>query len=97
MPALCGLFAGASAQHMWPLLGDGVGAEEQGRSHAQSGDGERLGKSLQSSYSAPCLLILGACAASLVAESSGGSFDMFPNVTAAICAYLLCWLTSHAT
>lgn len=29
---------------MWALLGDGVGAEEQGRGHAQPHHGERLGK-----------------------------------------------------
>lgn len=29
---------------MWALLGDGVGAEEQGRGHAQPHHGERLGE-----------------------------------------------------
>lgn len=44
--ARCGLcFAGPFAEHVWSLLGDGVGAEEQGRGHAQQSDGERVGKS----------------------------------------------------
>lgn len=44
--ALCGLcFAGPFAELVWSLLGDGVGAEEQGRGHAQQSDGERVGKS----------------------------------------------------
>lgn len=38
------VFAGPFTKHMWSLLGDGVGAEEQGRGHAQPHHGERLGK-----------------------------------------------------
>lgn len=39
------VFAGPIAQYLWSLLGDGVGAEEQGRCYAQQSDGERIGKS----------------------------------------------------
>lgn len=39
------MFAGPFTQHLRSLLGDGVGAEEQGRRHAQQSDGERIGES----------------------------------------------------
>lgn len=38
------VFAGPFTKYLWALLGDGVGAEEQGRGHAQPHHGERLGK-----------------------------------------------------
>lgn len=41
---------------MWSLLGDGVGAEKQGRGHAQQSDGEGIGK-----FAFTILISLSAC------------------------------------
>lgn len=38
------LSPGPSQAHVWPLLAHDLGAENQGRHHAQQGDRERLGE-----------------------------------------------------